>query len=163
MRTYLWNSLAPDIESALDRVLNSWVKTRHGEGQRVKGMLTDCVQLMGGVFDELYKRTSPTPIPRLRPDTGSHCLASGFEALRAIRNGYPCDVAEDGAIEPGDMVVTRSDPRPGPPMPGHCLVAGTARGQFLHCDYYAGVCFTCLTDSSRIVRVYRFKNKEQWV
>lgn len=161
-RSFIWQPLPGPVSLRLQQVLNRWVGTPYLRGQRVRGMGVDCVQLIAGVLDDLYRSTHPATIPRLWGDAGVHS-ERGFAVIHALRRAYPSFVVRDGSIEPGDGVVVRTLPNThGPRRPGHALIAGIKPGSFLHAASDTGVCWTSLQNLSPFVRVYRFYHKETW-
>lgn len=161
--TILWRQLNSAIENRLLEVCDSWIGTPYLPGQRVKHMGVDCVQLIGGVLDELYRAPVATFIPRQPQNSGPHFPKAGFRTAKAIREQIMSEVARDGQIEPGDIVVTRgvADPRAWRRL-GHVLIAGPRKGTLLHSINHVGVCWTSVEGVPGILRVYRPLNKEVW-
>lgn len=159
---YKWMKLDKAIEARILSVLKSWEGTPFMAGQRARRMGVDCVQLVGGVMDDLYRHATPMLIPRMKQDAGVHSDA-GFKQAHAIRKALHSIVVEDDTIEPGDVLVCRSTPDSNAPVRlGHCLLAGVRPNTALHaCP--TGVCFTSLSGIYPIMRIYRPLNKERWI
>ena len=160
---YLWRR-RPDIEENLHRELLRWLGTPYMAGQRVRGIGVDCVQLIAGIFDNLFRRPSPTPVPRLRADAAIHCPDKGFATVKALLTAFPCDdVDAEKIIEPGDVLVVRASfDQNGPANLGHCLIAGTETHTAIHAILPNGVCMAGTRAVGEILKVYRPKEKHLW-
>lgn len=163
-RKFYWRPIGAKIEARINAVMGAWLGTPYMAGQQVRGLGVDCVQLVGGVLDDLYRSPSPTPIPRLRGDSGIHSLRAGFSTIHAIRQAYKSSVVRDDTIEPGDILITRAtaDFR-GPLRPGHAMVAAVRPGIVLHAVPGGDVHFTSIQSGPPIIRIYRALDKHRWI
>lgn len=165
MDQFRWVALPdPRVEDRILRVYESWVGTRYMAGQQAKGMAVDCVNLVGGVLDELFRRNAPTPIPRLAGATGIGPASTGLAAAGVLRRQFPSEQCRDGTIEPGDVIICRStlDAQSADSF-GHCVLAGVRPWSCLHAIPNVGVCWTGLGQINGVLRVYRVKDKESWL
>jgi hypothetical protein len=157
-----WKAISPAIEQRIEEVVRQWEGTPYMAGQRARGIGVDCVQLVGGVLDMLFRRPQVTIIPRLSPDSGLHCDRSGFATAKAIRNGFESIVVRDEIIEPGDVLVVRgSGLSSGPRRLGHTMIALPAAGTAFHATFGIGACRT--TVITEVLRIYRPLHKEGWL
>ena len=160
--TYVWNNLDPRIEHRLMQVLQSWLGTPYMAGQQARGIGVDCVQLVGAVYDELYRLPARTVIPRLPPTIGIHNARAGFRTAKAIRDNFPSRVARGAIIEPGDVLIVRGTGLSrGPRLMGHTMIAGVKAFTAFHAVPQVGVTLGATT--VEIVRIYRPLEKERWI
>lgn len=161
---FTWQPLLSS--SACQRMLDFfsiWERTKYMPGNRVRGVGTDCAQLVPAFLDYMYRTGRKTPIPRMAPDTGVHNRKAAWGTVRAVRQAFPSHVVRDGTIEPGDIVLTRATHDwTGPNNPGHAMIAMPKFCTAMHAMPNTGVCMTSLEVSRGIVRVYRLEGKEKW-
>jgi cell wall-associated NlpC family hydrolase len=150
---------------ALDRVLNEWIGTPYMAGQRAKGMGVDCVQLIAGVLDDLFKPPTPTPVPRLPADSATHDIRSAYRTIHALADAwYVSPVVRDGTVQPGDVLVTRAtNNRTGPRNPGHAMIVGANPFEVVQATPVLGVHKVHLYACRPVIRLYRPNRKDQWV
>lgn len=160
-----WNGLPSVCTDRLQEVLSSWVGTPYGEGQRARRIAVDCVQLCGGVLDDLFRVAVPSVIPRLQADAAMHDIKRGWPTVRAVRSlGLGSDIANDGTIRPGDVIITRAEDHPSAPhRAGHVMIAGVQKWSAIHAVPHAGVCWTSIhPDRVPIIQIMRHRGKESW-
>lgn len=160
---FRWLKLDDAIENRIQQVQESWIGTQYMAGQRAKRIGVDCLQLVGGVLDELFRRTTPTHIPRLPSTSGLQFKGGGFRTSLAVRKQFPSRIERNGRIEPGDVIVTTSTlDASAPNVMGHLALAGVRPWTFLHAVAGVGVCWTSLQGLPGLVRLYRVRSKESW-
>lgn len=159
-----WRSIDPCSSARLSEVLKSWEKTPYAEGQRVKRMGADCVQLVVGILDELFRTKPPTVVPSVPVDAAIHSDESALPSLRVLRTAwFGSEEVKDGTIEPGDVVLTRAEANPAAPLrPAHAMIVGVEPWTALHTLRGMGARFSTIEATRGIVKVYRVREKEQW-
>lgn len=142
--------------------MRSWEGTPYKKGQRAKRLGVDCVQLVAGVFDEALDRLTPTVVPRLPPDTGTHSPETAMKTIRALMDAYHAEPVDpdDPTLAPGDVVVVSGSPRGTGIGMNHCLICTPRRLVALHASPPGGVCRTGLTDM-HILKVYRSREFDE--
>lgn len=155
--------LLPEANRRMEQFFAMWERTTYMPGNRVRGVGTDCAQLVPAFLDFMYRTGRRTEIPRLAPDTGVHNRNAAWNTVRAVRKAFPSHVVRDNTIEPGDIVLTRATHDwTGPQNPGHAMIAMPRFCSAMHAMPNTGVCMTSLELSRGIVRVYRLEGKETW-
>jgi len=162
--TLRWFSIDRLSCEALEGVLRSWEGTPYHEGQRARKVGVDCVQLILGTYDILYRVESPSRIPRVQVDAALHSPRVALAAILRMRSlWHGADVVRDGTVRPGDIVVTRAEAQPGAPRrPAHAMIAGVRPWTAWHAIPRAGVVQTSIERTRGIVRIYRPRKKDLW-
>lgn len=157
-----WKPIRSDLEARLARECGKWVGTPYMEGQRARGVGADCVQLVVGVLDSLFR--TKTRVPKLPVDTAIHSDESALPVIAAMREAWRGSYrVEDGLIEPGDIVLTRAEAHPRARLrAAHAMLAGVEPWTALHTLPGCGACFTSLEVTRGIVAIYRIKEKQAW-
>jgi hypothetical protein len=152
------------LNDRLRRVLDGWLGTRYGEGQRAKRIQVDCVQFVAGVLDELFAVKTPTFVPRLRADIALHSPERAYPTIKAFREAhYGMDEVEDGTVQPGDIIVTRAEHQEdAKERDAHVMIAGAERWTAYHAIPRVGVVKTTIACTRGILRVYRPRRKDLW-
>lgn len=159
-----WKTVSEPLSNRLMNVLNLWKGTPYVPGQQALKGGVDCVQLMGGILDMLYRRPSATKIPRLNPDTSLHDPRTSYKTISALRKHFPNSVVRDFTIEPGDIIVCRaSHDLNAPRNMGHVLIAAIQPGSVFHAVPGSGACFGTIQATHGILRIYRPKEKDTWI
>lgn len=142
-----------------------WKNTPYMPGARVRGVGSDCAQLVPAFLDYMYRRGGKTPIPRMSGDVGVHNHRAAWGTVKAVRLAYPSEVVRDNVIEPGDIIITRSTHDwSTPARHGHAMIAMPEPFSALHATSLSGVAMTSTTvTQGGIVRVFRLKEKHLWV
>lgn len=160
-----WNPLDASGSARLQKVLDSWVGTPYQEGQRARGIAVDCVQLCPGVMDALYKALKPTFVPRLQVDAAMHDIKRGWATVKAVREMHlGSEIADDGTVQPGDILLTRAEDHPSAPhRAAHAVIAGVKPWTGIHALPITGVCWTSIhPDRMPIIQIMRHRGKDQW-
>ncbi len=84
------------------RVARAWIGTPYHHQASVKGVGTDCLGLIRGVFREVMGYEAETP----RPYTRDWAEASGEETMLAAAGRHLCPVAV-ADVAPGDVLIFR--------------------------------------------------------
>ncbi len=155
-----WRTVPRLTEHRVWDVMQSWVGTPYIHGQRSKQTGVDCVQLVAGVLDELYRK-SKTPIPRKSPQAALHSSVASVEVVKALRSAYPCLRVDDGAVEPGDIIVVAT--RSGSSSMGHAMIATPTPGLALEAVPQVGVTYGAVEATTGIRAIYRMLEKQSWV
>lgn len=163
-----WTALDAKIEDRIWEVMERWENTPYMAGMRTLKSGVDCVQLVAGVLDELYRFESRTEVPRMSPDASEHSDMPGQKVVAALRRGYPCEQVpitklEVNEIEPGDIIVVKArHTNGGPERYGHTMIASPRQGVALEAVPVAGVQFGCVEATTGILAVYRMQEKHRW-
>lgn len=117
-------------QERLGVVLESWLETPYRPGGRQRGPHggVDCVRFVCEVLDELYG-VPRSNLPTLPNDYAMHQRAGAVAAMRFILRLYePNEPVNDGALEPGDVVVAAQLGG----GPGHALIVGARPNEIWH-------------------------------
>jgi len=158
-----WLSLPGGLDSRVDEVLNSWEGTPYFDQHRIKAMAVDCYQIVAAFLDEMMgEPPGTTTLPRLSRQIARNRPDLARQAIRALREAHEGSWSiEDGTIETGDILVTRSVMRTdGPEYEGHTMIAGSVPFSALHA-VSPRVCWTTCANKE-IIKVYRAKGKHRW-
>lgn len=162
--TFTWFDIPKNQKVRVAKVLSGWENTPYSEGQRAKRMGADCVQLVVGVLDDLFRMPEKTRIPRVSFDSALHKDSASFPALKALRGGwFGSFQVDDGTVEPGDLVVTKGERHPNAPnRQAHVMIAGSEPWTALHTLPLQGARITSLQATADIITTYRMKEKNRW-
>lgn len=83
-------------------VARSWIGTPYHHQASLRGIGTDCLGLVRGVYREVYDREAETP-PDYSPDWAE---ATGFETMLKAANRH-LDKQSPGVMAQGDVVIFR--------------------------------------------------------
>lgn len=163
-----WRPLSEPLERRVQAVLDGWHETPYINVPPVRGRGANCVGLVAGAFDELFRRAESSYLPRLAPDSGIHLDGAGEETVKALRDMTGARQVKDGSIEPGDIVTSYGESPSSPEREAHVLIAGYNTGKpwgLLHAYRAARkVVWTSVgVMNLRIIAVYRTPNKEVWL
>lgn len=155
------HALSWAVERRLGMILESWEGTPYCAGQQVRGVGVDCVRFGTAVLDELYRRTSVTPCPRLPQDISMHDKVGALGGLKFFLRQYPNHVRVNASeVEPGDCIVT--GPQGG--GPGHLMIVGPRENTLWQASGH-GVHYTGLAMPPSVQTVYscyRLLDKHLW-
>lgn len=158
---YLWQQI-----NARDRfieVCDSWLRTPYQAHQRIKGVGADCKELVCGVLDELFRRESPTTVPRRSPNVATHWPKRALPVVSAIRRSYDSELIRSGTIEVGDVLVTRACfSTASPENGGHVMLAWVTPGTVLDIVNFGHARISSIQVNKGILGIYRPKGKEAW-
>lgn len=112
--------MATDCAPRVVAEARSWIGTPYRHQASLKGIGTDCLGLVRGVWRGLHGEEPETP-PAYSPDWGE---ADGAETLAEAAGRHMAPIALD-AIAPGDIVLFRMV-RAGPAK--HCGILAERRG-----------------------------------
>lgn len=154
-----WRPLQDEVaRGRIERILCDWEGTPYARGQRVKQVGVFCTAFVCAVLDELYGR-EPVDLPEIPDDASMHDPARARAGLRWFLRQYPCDVVEDGFVEPGDVLIT------GPIAggPGHAIFVGPQPGTLWQASGPA-VHFTGMSIPGEysLHAVYRLRERQKW-
>jgi len=155
-----WRPIDEAAQLRLRAVQDSWIGTAWMDGQRKRGIGTDCKELIVAMLDELGRRTTPTATTPVASAAGAHSDI-GWKVLSEIMRGFPNHKVEDNIIEPGDIVVTGSE-RASSGRIGHVLMAGVDPFTLIHAPYRGKVCYTSFEAIPGPLWVYRSTEKSSW-
>lgn len=144
------------VKPRLLKILQSWEGTPYMDGQRLRGVATNCIGFASGVLDELYG--SESSFPRLPPDTAMHNRREAMRIMRTMMRAFQHEQAID-YVEPGDVLVT-GELGGGP---GHIIVVGER--QLWQSTRFFGVRPTGLglIQTHQVFHAaFRMLNKESW-
>lgn len=160
-----WQPLSEPLERRVRDVLDGWHETPYINVPPVRGRGANCVGLVAGVFDELFRRPEPSYLPRLAPDAGIHQDDGGDRTITALHELTGAKRVTDGSIQPGDLIGSYGESPASPERKAHILIAGCDRWRLLHAYRGAGkVVWTSVgVMESRIIAVYRVPNRERWL
>jgi cell wall-associated NlpC family hydrolase len=157
-----WRPVRRATEIRIWDVMQSWCGTPYIPGQRSKQSGVDCVQLVAGVLDELYRK-GRTNLPRFSPDQSQHGSEPAVAVVKALREAYPCHRVDGDEVEPGDIIVVRTRCNPsGPPTMGHTMIASPTPGMALEAVPLAGVTYGSVESTTGILAIYRMEDKHLW-
>lgn len=163
LEEYTWKSICCRCERSLEEAIRSWIPTKYGAGQRVRGGRVDCAQLIFGLLDQLNRNPEPSLMPRFSPDAAVHDPRPYTAVVLAGKKAFGLRVVRDRTIEPGDVILTRSTwDRLSPRRPGHAMMAGVRRGTAVHAIPNTGVTMTTLAVTTGILRILRPEGKNKW-
>ena len=155
-----WIDTVPSkAKDRLMGVCNSWIGTPYLARNRAKQMGVDCVNLVAGVFDELYRNTDICELPSLGMFTSLHGRKNGLPTIRALVTHFRPSLVMDGTIEPGDVVVVPVTPTN--PNEGHVCIVGVKPITMIHA-VQPKVTWTSLDQFANVISVFRPKDKHTW-
>ena len=137
--------MRPDIVS----LARSWLGTPYRHQAALKGIGSDCLGLVRGVYEEAYGRPAEEPPPYSR----DWAEASGRETMIEAAARHLLPVSKDDA-KPGDILIFRL--RPGA-VAKHSAIM-TSAGRMIHAIEGAPVCEVHIAPwwRRRIAAVFRF-------
>ncbi len=154
--------LVQKIEARLEAVLQSWKGTPYSLGQQFKGMGVDCVRLVCGVLDEMYRQPFQ-PVDVLSDDTAFHSRSEALKGFHTIMRMFPDHTAiRDHYVEPGDILICGSKFG----GPGHAMIAGTSQSILWHTNSHfvvkTGLAFP-QAGMYHLHRILRANDKDRWL
>lgn len=153
----------------VDEQCRRWLGTPWAQDRRLVAQGVDCVNLVAGVYDGLFGNAVPTVVPALPPEASQHVAGITRPVVAALVRAFDLrqlDGAEARVVNPGDIGVVRSDPRPGAPggadHAGHALIAGNRAGRWLHVMRGGVVGWTSLVTQPPLIALYRSTRRDVW-
>jgi len=130
------------------KLARSWIGTPYHHQASVKGVGTDCLGLVRGVYRELYGKEAEVP-PHYSPDWAE---ATGFESMLKAASRHLDK--QQGQMLPGDVLIFRL--RPGMVAKHAAIVSGPQK--MIHAIEGAPVCEVVLSRwwQRHIAGVYSF-------
>jgi len=116
-------------------ITRSWIGTPYHHQASLKGVGTDCLGLVRGVYRELYGHEAETP-PDYSPDWAE---ATGFESMLKAASRHLDK--QKGQMQPGDVLIFRL--RPGM-VAKHAAIVSTPQ-KMIHAIEGAPVCEVVLS------------------
>ncbi len=137
------------MQDEVVRIARTWLGTPYHHQASLKGVGTDCLGLVRGVWRELYGCDAEAPPPYSR----DWAEAGGVETMLAAA-AHHLEPVRDGKVEAGDVLVFRL--RPGL-VAKHAGLA-TSAATFIHAMEGAPVAEVVLTPwwQRRIAAVFKF-------
>lgn len=150
-------------DARVTQVCESWLGTRYGKGQQVKGRLVDCIRFLAGTMDELYGFVRER-FERLPADMSLHDRDGAIAAMRRFLRLYEPNAAvppePDGTylVESGDALIVG----PSSGGPGHAMIAGGRQSELWHVEE-CGVVRTGRGIQGELHGIFRVLDKERWL
>ena len=143
-------------------ILESWKETPYMTGQQIRKKAVDCIRFVTAVYDELYRKTSPTICPRVNRGFATHNPQSAMKVMRTVLKQYPNhEIVKDPLLEPGDLILV------GPPNggPAHPMIVGPQKNTIWHCmkPKVMRTGWGIIKDEMKIFRILRAKDRKKWL
>lgn len=154
------DSRTPVIRSACER----WRGTPYSETTYAIGNGVNCVNLVAGVFDDLFSWPTRTILPPLGGLDAHHRPHLAVEVVRTLRRAwFGSDRVWSGPIEPGDVIVTRNTKcDSGGPVAGHIIIVA-GRDWLYHAMNPRGAVSHASHQLDReVLKVFRPRRTEAW-
>lgn len=162
-----WSKRLP--ESTEHRIANfcrQWEGTPWVQGQRARRVGVDCVQLAAAFLDAMFRTPEhlETVVPVLPANCAVNRPETALPTIRALKTAhFGADELEQGPVEPGDLIVVRSEvsPRAADRM-AHIVIASVIPRVVLSATPASGVRLTSLAAFTGAIRLYRPREKHRW-